>query len=155
MNIFHGLSFGRAKVRRQNGFRTRLAQEVTRGRLLDSRASSVTRICRPRVSDWQVVEVHLNQHARSPRARRSLVKVSPFLLHSAVIREPLLAYSPSISINSTQRLLYPHSLSYQPTTLTKRLPSISVSLLSKTQECGLPTMSADTSGSSVYSRMPL
>src|SRR5262249_43498376 len=64
-------------------------------------------------------------------------------------------YSANISINSTQRLLYPHSLSYQPTTFTKRFPSMTVSWLSKMQEWGLPTMSSETSGSSLYSTTPL
>ena len=40
------------------------------------------------------------------------------------------------------------------TTFTMRLPSTVVDLASNTDECGLPMMSLETSGSSEYSRMP-
>src|SRR3954462_9633202 len=54
---------------------------------------------------------------------------------------------------STNRFEYPHSLSYQPSTLT-RLSVAMVSRAEKTHDDGLPTMSADTSGSSLYSSTP-
>src|SRR5437773_7253311 len=81
----------------------------------------------------------------------------PFFVSSFGIRASSFVevYFDSISSISTQRLLYPHSLSYQPTTFTNRFPSMMVSLLSKMHECGLPIMSCDTSGSSLYSRTPL
>jgi len=44
-------------------------------------------------------------------------------------------------------------LSYQPSTFT-RLPCDIVSFAEKMHDAGLPTMSADTSGSSVYSSTP-
>src|SRR3954454_1309433 len=55
---------------------------------------------------------------------------------------------------SATRLEYPHSLSYQAMTLTIVPCMTRVSWLSKIAECGLRTMSLDTIGSSVYSRMP-
>src|ERR671921_2677553 len=48
---------------------------------------------------------------------------------------------------------YPHSLSYQPNTLTVP-PLDMVSCESKMHEALLPTMSVETSGASEYSRMP-
>ena len=51
------------------------------------------------------------------------------------------------------RLEYPHSLSYQPTTLTS-VPSVIVDGESRMQECGLCTMSIETIGAVLYSRMP-
>src|SRR5829696_6498221 len=54
---------------------------------------------------------------------------------------------------STVRLDEPHSLSYQPSTLT--LPPLDmVRAESKTQLAGLPTMSLETIGASEYSKMP-
>ena len=55
---------------------------------------------------------------------------------------------------STRRFEKPHSLSYQLTTLAVR-PCTIVSCASKIDEYGEPTMSAETIGSSVYSRMPV
>ena len=57
------------------------------------------------------------------------------------------------AIRSTHRHEYPHSLSYQPKTFT-RFPLAIVSSLSKMHEYGLPLMSVDTIGSSVYCRIP-
>src|ERR687897_1882497 len=48
---------------------------------------------------------------------------------------------------------YPHSLSYQPSTLTVP-PLDMVSCESKMHEASLPTMSLETSGASEYSRIP-
>src|SRR5262245_44269201 len=61
---------------------------------------------------------------------------------------------PANKVKSTRRLEYPHSLSYQPSTLT-RFPRAIVSSLSKMQLWGLVTMSDDTIGTSVYSSTPL
>ena len=57
------------------------------------------------------------------------------------------------SIRSTSRHEYPHSLSYQPITLTM-VPCAIVERPSMMQEYGLPTMSDETIGSSVYWRIP-
>jgi len=54
----------------------------------------------------------------------------------------------TISTSSTSRFEYPHSLSYQPITLT-RLPMTIVDWASNVQDAGLPTTSLDTIGSSV------
>src|SRR5262249_2671846 len=62
------------------------------------------------------------------------------------------AYSPARSRNrhrSTSRFEYPHSLSYQLKTFT-RLSFTIVSSELKIDECGLPTMSWETSGLSEY-----
>src|SRR2546422_10924264 len=48
----------------------------------------------------------------------------------------------------------PHSLSYHANTFTSRSPEAIVSKESKTAECGFPTTSCDTIGSSVYWRIP-
>src|SRR6516165_7154684 len=56
---------------------------------------------------------------------------------------------------STQRLEYPHSLSYQDSTFTKS-PSITfVYGASTIDEYGLPLKSIETSSSCEYARMPL
>ena len=55
----------------------------------------------------------------------------------------------SLGIRSTSRHEKPHSLSYQPITFTC-LPCAIVESPSMMQECGLPTMSDETIGSSVY-----
>src|SRR3990170_412277 len=57
------------------------------------------------------------------------------------------------SVSSTSRFEKPHSLSYQPITLTM-FPMAIVESASNTHECGSPTMSEETSGSSVYLRIP-
>ena len=55
----------------------------------------------------------------------------------------------TLAARSTSRLEYPHSLSYQATTLTS-VPSITlVSPESKIDENGEPTMSLETIGSAV------
>src|SRR6267142_1602663 len=54
---------------------------------------------------------------------------------------------------STSRFEYPHSLSYQPSTFTWS-PSAMVESPSRMHECGSPTMSLETIGSSVYRRIP-
>src|SRR5690606_2187416 len=59
---------------------------------------------------------------------------------------------PTFSIRSTVRQLYPHSLSYQLTTLSM-LPSMTwVQSVTKMELCESPMMSVETSGSSVQSR---
>src|ERR1700679_881452 len=62
---------------------------------------------------------------------------------------------PTTSERSTSRLAYPHSLSYQPSTLTRVIPEAEgmamVNPASKVHDAGLPTMSEETMGSSVYS----
>jgi hypothetical protein len=55
---------------------------------------------------------------------------------------------------STIRLEKPHSLSYQEKTFTTRSPETMVNGASKIEECGLPMMSHETMGSSLYWRMP-
>src|SRR6185437_8502523 len=58
------------------------------------------------------------------------------------------------SVASIMRLEKPHSLSYQEHTLTS-VPSMTlVSVASKMEECGSPLKSTDTSGRSLYARMP-
>src|SRR5678815_2297237 len=52
------------------------------------------------------------------------------------------------------RLLNPHSLSYHAKTFTMRSPETIVSGATKTAECGLPTMSWETIGSSMYCKIP-
>src|SRR5262249_59376997 len=55
---------------------------------------------------------------------------------------------------STHLLEYPHSLSYQDSTLTKS-PSITFVYAESTiDECGLPLKSTDTSSAVMYSRRP-
>src|SRR3546814_7897536 len=54
---------------------------------------------------------------------------------------------------SASRAEYPLSLSYQPTTFTIS-PTIEVNCASTIQECGLPSISTETIGSSVYSSIP-
>src|SRR5262249_13731101 len=63
------------------------------------------------------------------------------------------SYSPTNATRSTTRFDYPHSLSYQPSTLPG-CPCAFVSTAEETHDDGLPTMSAETSGSSVYSSTP-
>src|SRR5580704_11060318 len=55
---------------------------------------------------------------------------------------------------STTRHEYPHSLSYQASTLTVRSPSSIVDGASKIDECGSWRKSIDTSSSSLTARMP-
>src|SRR5437764_14187058 len=62
-------------------------------------------------------------------------------------------HQPTNAPTSTSRFEYPHSWSYQPSTFTIG-PFAIVSTAEKTHDAGLPTMSADTSCSSEYSRMP-
>src|SRR5207247_1459023 len=61
--------------------------------------------------------------------------------------------APMRPTRSTIRLENPHSLSYQPITLTS-VPLAMVDNESKMHECAFPTMSLETIGSSVYSRIP-
>ena len=62
--------------------------------------------------------------------------------------------SPSRLAVSTMRFEKPHSLSYQLTTRTSLPSSTAVSRLSTVELAGVWTMSIETSGSSLYSRMP-
>ena len=55
---------------------------------------------------------------------------------------------------STRRLAKPHSLSYQPSTFTVR-PLTAVNGASKIVYAGLPTMSLETIGASLYARTSL
>src|SRR5579863_2861656 len=56
-------------------------------------------------------------------------------------------------IKSRQRLEYPHSLSYHARTLAQFVPTTRVYPESTIEECEFPRKSAETSSSSVYSRM--
>src|SRR5438270_1080502 len=58
------------------------------------------------------------------------------------------SFEPISCTKSTSRLENPHSLSYQPSVFT-RLPIAIVESPSRMHECGSPTMSLDTIGSSV------
>src|SRR5699024_389645 len=62
--------------------------------------------------------------------------------------------SPRNCTRSTQREEYPISLSYHETTFTILSSMTIVDKPSTIEECGLPTMSLDTSGSSEYSIIP-
>ena len=79
--------------------------------------------------------------------------VSPRSCPSSHAGCPSRAGPPTTSDRSTNRLAYPHSLSYQPSTLTRVIPEADgitmVSPESKVHEAGLPTMSDETMGSSV------
>src|SRR5215467_15557834 len=59
------------------------------------------------------------------------------------------------AVTSASRLEYPHSLSYQEKIFTSLPPKTLVSGASKIDDAGLPLKSTDTSGASLYARMPL
>src|ERR1041384_5289035 len=135
------LPFRPSEVRHQNRFCFLLAEIIDgRQRFADPRVVGDFNFI-PLFLDRDV-EIDTHKHAFPANIDISDRKLSHY-------------YFASISSISTQRLLYPHSLSYQPTTFTNRLPSMIVSLLSKMQECGLPMISRETNGSSLYSSTPL
>src|SRR5262249_48380377 len=77
--------------------------------------------------------------------RRSLL---PTVCSGILIYRPFFATKWT---RSASRQEYPHSLSYQETTLTRLPPTEIVSSAEKIEECVLPLRSVETSGSSVYS----
>src|SRR5258708_17323900 len=60
-----------------------------------------------------------------------------------------------MSVSSTSLFAYPYSLSYHATTLHRFPPTTLVRDRSIIAECGFPTMSEETIGSSVTSTIPL
>src|SRR5690606_16762960 len=93
------------------------------------------------VGDAAAVEGHVQVGAQQhPPPRHALAK--------QVVECPHHRDAPTYFTTSTRRLEKPHSLSYQPTTLTW-LPITFVSRESKMQEAGSVTMSVETIGSSV------
>src|SRR5579872_1018614 len=66
---------------------------------------------------------------------------------------PLYIFDAIKVIKSRQRLEYPHSLSYQASTLAQFVPTTRVYSESTIEEWGLLRKSMETSSSSVYSRI--
>src|SRR5580704_10293737 len=97
-------------------------------------------------------EAATHNSARSPLAIHELAGTHH---RSQVISHVPYAYifdAKSVT-RSLQRLEYPHSLSYHARTLAQFVPTTRVYPESTIEECGFPRKSAETSSSSVYSRI--